>query len=127
MAIVRDDDARVVAHNLVIEVLPALDHRPDGSRQGPGGILDTLEREGYAAHEAALLQVAERLLLKDTDEVSPTARAGIQTVLLGMVAMRANTREYRARFAEPSQRYQAASSWICQNFGELIWWDCDRS
>ncbi len=73
------------------------------------------------AEQQALIQASEGL-------APPKDMVGageMYAVLMGIVALRANTSDFVRQFPDARARYFAAAGWFCENLGELIFWNCD--
>jgi len=70
-----------------------------------------------------------RALLAATREFTPPeglpGRDTAHAIFMGIVALRAATPEY-LRNPDLETRYEAAASWVCDNLGVLIWWNCNK-
>lgn len=79
-------------------------------------------RDSRGDNVAALLEAAASFQPPpELDE-----RDAALTLLMGVIALKASTPGLIFRYRDVYDRYQLAADWVCENFGELIWWNCDR-
>jgi hypothetical protein len=73
----------------------------------------------------------ESALLAATETLAPPRdlpnHGSVYAVVMGVVALKASTREYALGIPNPNVRYSRAADWVCDNLGEAIWWNCHKS
>ena len=119
-------DPESFARNFYSEVLPGILHART-EELGPikaekvDAVLHLLEREDPEEHAQGLIAATKSF-------APPFELAGAAVayqLFVGMVALRASTRGSLRAYPQSERRHRKAATWICVNFGELIWWNCD--
>jgi hypothetical protein len=122
-------DPRSFAEALTTTILPAIlngEHSETisavwGQRLGHlADAAETYRRSHPEEHQAALLAAAEPFAPPRT----LIGASATYNVLIGVIALRAATSELLS-VPDVHERYKHAASWVCVNFGSLIWWNCD--
>lgn len=111
-------DPETFAKVLTTEVVPSL-----LSRSTEDSIVEELGSEQQALEQqTALLQATQQLVPPD----DLPAAGDTYATLMGMVVFRAVRDDLvNGGYVSTSERYRAAAKWVCENFGEVIWWNCD--
>ena len=98
-------------------VIPSV--RRGAVERGMMDIWNTLKRP--SAEREALLSASKQFA-----PPSDMKGAGeIHAALMIMLALRANMPEMVSASRSAQTRYLAAATWICENLGEVIFWNCD--
>ena len=77
--------------------------------------------ETYDSNVQSLLRASEKLAPPEDLE----GAAEIYATLIAFVTLRAQTGRFPLDFADPFERYVAAVDWVCENLGDIIFWNCD--